>query len=205
MSLSHSELCHQCKCNLCFDFFDRFDNGSFIREASNKNPQSAAAGRARMSPCQSLCKDVKGGAVNARDSQSGETKKIKQKKGLSWFKGAASLWPLKIRDRGTVWGSEPGKSKGKKTFGCQRPETAASTFFFFPQRHTNNVPSQFWSIFTKEMWKSVCCLELNIQEELDVKGVTSELIASLLWIWSSFNNDSSVISAHPDKFLFIDT
>lgn len=48
---------------MCFDFFDHFDNGSFIREASNKNPQSAAAGSARMSPSQSLYKDVKGGAV----------------------------------------------------------------------------------------------------------------------------------------------
>lgn len=63
MSLSHSELCHQRKCNLCFGFFDRSDNGSFIRGASNKNPQSAAAGSARMSLSQSLYKDVEGGAV----------------------------------------------------------------------------------------------------------------------------------------------
>lgn len=35
-------------------------------------------------------------------------------------------------ERGAVQGSKPGKSKGKKTFGCQRPETAASTFFFIP-------------------------------------------------------------------------
>lgn len=179
MSLSHRELCHQRKCNLCFDFSDRFDNGSFIREASNKNPQSAAAGSARMSPSQSLYKDAKGGAVMPEILSLMKQKNQTKKKGLSGFKGAASLWPQKIRDRGTVRGSEPGKSKGKKTFGCQRPETAASTFFFFPRRHPNNVPSQFWSIFTKEMWKSVCCLELNIQEELDVKGVKSELIASL--------------------------
>lgn len=204
MSLSHSELCHQPKCILCFDFFDGFDSGSFIREASNKNPQSAAAGSARMWPSQSLCKDVQGGALMP-EILSLMKQKIKQKKGLSWFKGAASLWPQKIRDRGTVQGSEPAKSKGKKTFGCQRPESAASTFFFFPRRHTNNVPSQFWSIFTQEMWKSVCCLELNIQEELDVKGVKSELIASLLEIWWSINNESPVLSARPDKFLFIDT
>lgn len=70
-------------------------------------------------------------------------------------------------ERGALQGSKPGKSKGKKTFGCQRPETAASTFFF---SHPNNVPSQFWSIFTTEMWKSFCSLELNIREKCAMKG-----------------------------------
>lgn len=87
MSLSHRELCHQRKCNLCFDFSDRFDNGSFIREASNKNPQSAAAGSARMSPSQSLYKDAKGGAVMPEILSLMKQKNQTKKKRTEWIQG----------------------------------------------------------------------------------------------------------------------
>lgn len=146
---------------MCSDCFDHFDDGRFIREASNKNPQSAAAGSARMSPSQSLYKDVKGGAVMPEILRLMKQKNLTKKR-TELDQGCGFALAPEDQGQRNRAGIEPGKSKGKKTFGCQRPETAASTFFFFPRRHPNNVPSQFWSIFTKEMWKSVCCLELNI-------------------------------------------
>lgn len=109
--------------------FDCFDHGSQIRKAPKKNPVSRCWKHQDIGVSEFIKRCARRRDA-ARDSQSDERQKFK--KAAELMGGCGFALAPEDGERGAVQGSEPGKSKGKKTFRCQRPETAASTFFFPP-------------------------------------------------------------------------
>lgn len=177
MSLSHSELCHHRKCALISLIALMMAASSEKHPTKIHNqPPLEAPGCRRLRVYAKMWKEEPW----CQRFSVWWSKKIKQTK-KDWADSRVRLAPAP-EDQGqrNRAGIRTRKIQRKKDIRLPEAWNCSQHILFFPpRRHPNNVPSQFWSIFTKEMWKSVCCLELNIQE-LDVKGVRSWLIASLM-------------------------